>query len=98
MDMPVNTFKRRMAAGELQIGLWCSLASNIAAEIVADSGFDCLLLDTVHTPNEVPSILSHLQAVQGRETAPLVRPAWNDVVLIKRVLDIGAQTIIVPYV
>ncbi|MGE0629688.1 MAG: HpcH/HpaI aldolase/citrate lyase family protein [Hyphomicrobiaceae bacterium] len=98
MELPANTFKRRLLAGELQIGLWCSLASNIAAEIVADSGFDWLLLDTEHTPAEVPDVLSALQAVQGRATSPIIRPAWNDTVLIKRVLDIGAQTIIVPYV
>ena len=98
MDLAPNAFKARMKAGRLQIGLWCSLASNIAAEIVSDSGFDWLLLDTEHSPNEVPDILSALQAVQRGSASPIVRPAWNDTVLIKRLLDIGAQTIIVPYV
>ncbi len=98
LDIAPNVFKRRLAAGETQIGLWCSLCSNIAAEIVADSGFDWLLHDTEHSPNEIPSVLAALQAVQGRPTASVVRPAWNDLVLIKRILDIGAQTIIVPYV
>jgi 4-hydroxy-2-oxoheptanedioate aldolase len=99
MDIAPNLFKRRLAAGETQIGLWCSLCSPIAAEIVADSGFDWLLHDTEHSPNELPNILAALQAVQGRpSTAAVVRPAWNDVVLIKRILDVGAQTIIVPYV
>ena len=98
MDLPVNTFKRRMKANELQIGLWCSLCSNIAAELVADSGFDWLLLDTEHSPNELPDIFAALQAVQGRPSHPVVRPAWNDAVLIKRFLDIGAQTLLMPYV
>ena len=98
MDLAPNAFKARMKTGQLQIGLWCSLASNIAAEIVADSGFDWLLLDTEHTPNELPDILAALQAVQGRASHPIVRPAWNDTVLIKRFLDIGAQTILMPYV
>ena len=64
----------------------------------ADSGFDWLLLDTEHSPNEVPDILRHLQAVQGGSASPVVRVAWNDAVLIKRILDVGAQTILVPYV
>ena len=99
MELAPNLFKSRMKAGQLQIGLWCSLCSPIAAELVSDSGFDWLLLDTEHSPNEVPNIFAQLQAVQGNRAAhPIVRPAWNDTVLIKRFLDIGAQTIIVPYV
>jgi 4-hydroxy-2-oxoheptanedioate aldolase len=98
MDLPQNAFKRALAAGQLQIGLWCSLASPIAAEIVADSGFDWLLIDSEHSPNEIPDLLAALQAV-GRGTAsPVVRPPWNDQVMIKRVLDIGAQTLLLPYV
>jgi 4-hydroxy-2-oxoheptanedioate aldolase len=98
MEFPRNAFKHALAAGRLQIGLWSSLASNIAAEIVSDSGFDWILLDTEHSPNEIPGLLSQLQAV-GRGTAtPIVRPAWNDAVLVKRVLDIGAQAVLLPYV
>jgi 4-hydroxy-2-oxoheptanedioate aldolase len=98
MDNTRNTFKHAIAAGKLQIGLWCSLCSNIAADIVSDSGFDWLLLDTEHSPNEIPDILAQLQAVRGGTGTPIVRPAWNDAVLIKRVLDIGAQSVLVPYV
>ena len=98
MQLPKNTFKQRMAAGELQIGLWCSLCSNIAAELVSYSGFDWLLLDTEHSPNEVPDILSQLQASARGTAHAIVRPAWNDPVLIKRYLDIGAQTLLLPYV
>jgi 4-hydroxy-2-oxoheptanedioate aldolase len=98
MELPRNAFKHAIAAGKLQIGLWCSLCSNIAADIVRDSGFDWLLLDTEHSPNEIPDLLAQLQAVEGGTATPIVRPAWNDTVLIKRCLDIGATTLLVPYV
>lgn len=102
MELNRNRFKHAIAAGELQIGLWSSLASNVSAEIIADSGFDWILLDTEHSPNEVPGLLSQLQAIEGAASGvaatPIVRPAWNDAVLFKRILDIGAQTLLVPYV
>jgi 4-hydroxy-2-oxoheptanedioate aldolase len=98
MDNTTNAFKHAIAAGRLQIGLWCSLCSNIAADIVSDSGFDWLLLDMEHSPNDIPDVLSQLQAVRGGTATPIVRPAWNDPVLIKRVLDIGAQSVLLPYI
>ena len=98
MQTPQNAFKRRLLAKELQIGLWCSLGSNIAAEIVGDSGFDWMLLDTEHAPNEPPDVLAQLQAFATGTAQAVVRPAWNDAVLIKRLLDIGAQTLLVPFV
>jgi 4-hydroxy-2-oxoheptanedioate aldolase len=98
MELRRNAFKHAIAAGKLQIGLWCSLCSNIAADIVRDSGFDWLLLDTEHSPNEIPDLLGELQAVDGGLATPIVRPAWNDIVLIKRCLDIGAPALLVPYV
>jgi len=98
MENTRNAFKHAIAAGQLQIGLWCSLCSNIAADIVSDSGLDWLLLDTEHSPNEIPDLLAQLQAVRSGTATPIVRPAWNDPVLIKRVLDIGAQSVLLPYV
>ena len=98
MDHPRNAFKHAIAAGKLQIGLWCSLCSNITAEVVSHSGYDWLLLDTEHSPNEVPDVLSQLQAVQSGTASAIVRPAWNDMVLIKRYLDIGAQSLLIPFV
>jgi len=98
MELSRNTFKQAIAAGRLQIGLWSSLASNVAAEIVSDAGFDWILFDTEHSPNEIPGLLSQLQAAARGTATAIVRPAWNDTVLIKRVLDIGAQSILVPYV
>jgi 4-hydroxy-2-oxoheptanedioate aldolase len=97
-DMQRNAFKHALAAGKLQIGLWASLCSNISAEIISDSGFDWILLDTEHSPNEIPGLVSQLQAVARGTATPIIRPAWNDAVLAKRALDIGAQTLLFPYV
>jgi 4-hydroxy-2-oxoheptanedioate aldolase len=98
MQTPQNSFKRRLLAGELQIGLWCSLGSNVAAEIIGGAGFDWIMLDTEHAPNEPPDVLAQLQALAGGTAQTVVRPAWNDAVLIKRLLDIGAQTLLVPFI
>ena len=97
-DLPQNTFKRAIAAGRQQVGLWVSLASAYSAEVVAGSGFEWLVIDCEHSPNEVADTLAQLQAVAAYPTMPVVRPAWNDTVLVKRHLDIGAQTLLVPYV
>jgi len=96
--LPINTFKRALGEGRLQIGLWSSLASHIATEITAGSGFDWLLIDTEHAPNDVATVHQQLQAMQGSTTAAVVRPAWNDAVLFKRLLDIGVQSLLVPFV
>jgi 4-hydroxy-2-oxoheptanedioate aldolase len=98
MDLPRNSFKHAIANGQLQVGLWSSLCSSIGAEIVADCGFDWILLDTEHSPNEIPDLVGQLQAVRGGTATPIIRPAWNDAVLAKRALDIGAQTLLFPYV
>jgi 4-hydroxy-2-oxoheptanedioate aldolase len=98
MELPRNKFKHALTQGRQQIGLWCSLASSYSAEIVAGSGFDWLLLDTEHSPSDVESVLPQLQAVASYDVSAVVRPATNDAVLIKRYLDIGAQTLLVPYV
>lgn len=99
MDIPVNHFKRALKNQQSQIGLWCSLASHVPVEIVAGSGFDWLLLDTEHSPNEVPQVFSQMQAVMENPTVQaIVRPAWNDMVMIKRFLDMGVQTVLVPTV
>jgi len=98
LDIQRNELKRALGQGGLQVGLWSTLCSNLGAEIVAHSGFDWILLDTEHSPNELPGLVQQLQAM-GRGTAtPVVRAAWNDPVLIKRILDIGAQSVLLPYV
>lgn len=98
MELPRNAFKHALAAGQTQIGLWCSLCSNITVDVVSDSGFDWLLLDTEHSPNELPAVLTQLQAARGGTATPIVRPASNDPVEIKRLLDIGAPGLLIPYV
>jgi 4-hydroxy-2-oxoheptanedioate aldolase len=100
MNMQVlpNAFKQAIGEGRPQIGLWSSLCSNIAAEVIAGSGFDWILIDTEHAPNELPLVLSQLQALAGGTAAPVVRPAWNDMVLMKRLLDVGVQNLLIPYV
>jgi 4-hydroxy-2-oxoheptanedioate aldolase len=75
-----------------------SLSSHYSAEVCAGSGFDWLLIDTEHSPNELDMVLSQLQAMAPYPVTPIVRPAWNDMVLIKRFLDIGVQTLLIPYV
>lgn len=98
MELPKNDFKAAIRAGQRQVGLWSSLCNNISTEIIAYSGFDWILLDTEHSPNELPNLLSQMQAMAAGTASAIVRPAWNDTVLIKRILDIGAQSILVPYV
>jgi 4-hydroxy-2-oxoheptanedioate aldolase len=98
MNQLLNPFKKALNSGRLQIGLWHSLSSHLVVEILADCGFDWILIDTEHAPNELPMVLTELQAMSGGSAHPVVRPAWNDQVIIKRLLDIGAQSILVPYI
>jgi len=98
MDLPRNHFKHAIRAGKQQIGLWVSLADAYCAEIVAGSGFDWLLLDGEHSPNDPLTVLAQLQAIAPYPVTPIVRTAWNEKVLIKRYLDVGAQSLLLPYV
>ena len=98
LDLPRNAFKHAIAAGRQQIGFWCSLASHVSVEIVAGSGFDWPVLDTEHSPHEIPLGLTQPHAVLENKVHPIVRPAWNDMVLIKRYLDMGVQTLLIPVV
>lgn len=99
MDLPRNHFKHALAAGRPQIGLWSSLSSNFTVEVIAGAGFDWILLDQEHSPNDLESVLSQLQAAQGSpSTTPVVRVPWNDMVAIKRMLDTGAQSLLIPFV
>ena len=99
MDLPVNSFKRAIKEGRQQIGLWSNLPSHVAVELLAGAGFDWLLLDTEHSANELPMVYSQLQAAaSGGSAHPAVRLPWNDAVMIKRYLDAGAQTLLLPMV
>src|SRR5258706_16159228 len=98
MNMPVNRLKHALLQGKAQIGLWSSLSSHLTVEIIAGSGFDWLLLDTEHAPNELHMLHTQLAAMERGTASPVVRPAWNDTVTIKRLLDLGAQTLLIPMV
>jgi 4-hydroxy-2-oxoheptanedioate aldolase len=98
MNSETNHFKRGIQAAERQIGLWSSLCSPTCMEINSEAGFDWILVDSEHAPVDVPDLMALLQAGSRGGTALVVRPAANDPVLLKRILDIGAQTVLVPYV
>jgi 4-hydroxy-2-oxoheptanedioate aldolase len=98
MDLPLNLFKRRLLAGETQIGFWSALADPYAVEVCAGAGFDWLLIDAEHAPNDLRSLLAALQAAAACPTASVVRPPNADPSLIKQYLDIGAQTLLVPMI
>ena len=93
-----NRFKQALVKGERLTGLWSALANPIAAEILAGAGFDWIVIDGEHAPNDIPSLVGQLQAMRGSATEPIFRVPWNDMVIIKRALDVGARTLIVPYV
>jgi 4-hydroxy-2-oxoheptanedioate aldolase len=93
-----NPLKNALRTGEPQIGLLCNLASSYALEVTAGAGFDWMLIDTEHSPADLENVLHQLQALAAYPTAPVVRVPWNDMVAIKRYLDIGAQSLLIPYV
>ena len=98
MELPRNAFKHAIREGRQQIGLWSSLSSNYTVELIAGAGFDWILLDTEHSPNDLESVLTQAQAAAAYPTSTIARVPWNDMVTIKRFLDIGIQTLLIPYV
>jgi 4-hydroxy-2-oxoheptanedioate aldolase len=98
MDMPRNQLKRALRSGQVQVGCWLSLASYAAAEICASAGFDWVLVDTEHAPNGIQQVHHQLHAIAAYPVSTLVRAYWNDTVLIKRLLDLGVQSLLLPYV
>ncbi len=96
--VPINPFKQALREGRPQIGLWQSVASPYTAEICAGAGFDWLLFDGEHAPNDVPSMLAQIQAVEAYPVHPIARPPIGDIRLIKQYLDLGFQTLLIPLV
>lgn len=96
MDVLTNRFKAALKADRQQIGLWCSLASPISTEIVAGSGFDWLLLDMEHSANDLRDIYGQLQAIMEGEAHAMVRVPSDEPITIKRILDTGAQSLMIP--
>src|SRR5664279_3098173 len=96
--MPPNRLKAALRDHRRQIGLWSSLGSNVVAEVLAYAGYDWIVVDTEHAPSDPVEVLSQLQALAAGTAEPVVRVAWNDAVLMKRLLDIGARSLLVPFV
>ena len=96
--VPINPFKQALKQGRRQIGLWQAMASPYTAEICAGAGFDWLLFDGEHAPNDIPTMLAQLQAVEPYPTHAVGRPPYGEIRLIKQYLDIGFQTLLIPLV
>jgi 4-hydroxy-2-oxoheptanedioate aldolase len=98
MPAPVNRFKAALAARQPQIGLWVAFGSPNVAELLSHCGYDWLVIDGEHAPNDLPLMLAQLQATQAGGAHPVIRVPQGESWLIKQVLDIGAQTVLVPMV
>ena len=98
MDLPRNRFKQSLTGGGPVYGLWLGLPDPTVAELAAGSGFDWLLIDHEHGPFELRDIMQHLQAVAPYPVAPIVRPVEGNPALLKKMLDIGVQTLLIPMV
>lgn len=93
-----NRFRNDLIDGRPLIGCWCSLANPITTEILGIAGFDWILIDGEHSPNDVTTFVPQLMALKGSVSAPVVRPRWNDTVVIKQLLDIGFHNFLIPFV
>ena len=98
MDLPQNRFKRALAARKKLVGLWSQTGSATVVELLADARPDWVLIDTEHAPVDIGGVVDQLRVLDGAGVSALVRPVWNDPVVFKRLLDAGAQTLLVPYV
>ncbi len=98
MQTPANSFKQALQNQQPQIGLWVSMISSLSTEICAGAGFDWLLLDGEHTPNDLHSMLVQLQTIAGYDSQPVCRIPVGDAALIKQYLDLGVPNLLVPMV
>ena len=98
MPAPTNRFKANLTSANPQLGLWLALANGYTTEIAATVGFDWLLIDGEHAPNDLGTINEQLSVLSGRPVSPVVRIPHNDPALIKQMLDMGAQTLLCPMV
>ncbi|MBV6656591.1 MAG: 4-hydroxy-2-oxo-heptane-1,7-dioate aldolase [Devosiaceae bacterium] len=99
MKNPKNLFKAAIASGQHQLGIWNTVGGNSVAELLGGAGFDWILVDCEHSAMETIEVQGLLQAVAGTpDVSAAVRAAGNDPILIKRLLDMGAQTLMIPFV
>ncbi len=90
-----NVFKHALKERQ-QIGMFSTLGSTTLLELLAGCGFDWILIDTEHSANDLPEVVAQLQVLRGTTVSPIVRPAWSDMIAVKRILDAGAQTLLFP--
>lgn len=93
-----NRFRQRLLQGDTLIGCWCALANPVSTEVLGLAGFDWLVLDGEHAPNDITTFVPQLMALKGSPSAPVVRPPTNEPVIIKRLLDIGFYNFLIPFV
>lgn len=93
-----NRVKAMLKAGKRVSGAWAQGASSLFTEILADAGFDLVMVDMEHGPGDILTLISQIQGMKGQPAVPFVRTPWNDFVVIKRILDAGAYGLLVPYV
>jgi len=98
MDLPLNHFKRAITSGKTPIGAWLMSGAPSTAEALGCVGFDFLVVDMEHTPIDTPQMIGILQAIAGTPAQAVVRPPWNDMVMVKRAMDAGAQSLLFPFV
>jgi 2-dehydro-3-deoxyglucarate aldolase len=93
-----NRVKELLKKGEVTFGSWVTIGNPDVAEVMANAGFDWLIFDTEHAPLSLETVQTLLEAINGTNVTPLIRVAWNDMVLIKRALDIGAKGLLIPWI
>ncbi|WP_281992911.1 HpcH/HpaI aldolase/citrate lyase family protein [Sulfitobacter geojensis] len=98
MPAPVNTFKKALSEGETVFGCWVGLADTLSTELMGTAGFDWLVIDGEHGPNDLRSILAQLQVLEASDSHPVVRVPVGETYMLKQMLDAGAQTLLVPMV
>jgi 4-hydroxy-2-oxoheptanedioate aldolase len=98
MPAPVNTFKKALSEGENVFGCWVGLADTLSTELMGTAGFDWLVIDGEHGPNDLRSILAQLQVLEASDSHAVVRVPVGETYMLKQVLDAGAQTVLVPMV
>ncbi|PWC21612.1 2-dehydro-3-deoxyglucarate aldolase [Brenneria roseae subsp. roseae] len=100
MNTPIlpNRFRQNLRQGKTLIGCWCALGNPISTEVLGLAGFDWLVLDGEHAPNDIATFIPQLMALKGSRSAPVVRPPCNEPVIIKRLLDIGFNDFLIPFV
>lgn len=98
MPAPTNTFKAALDRGDMQYGCWAGFADPYPTEVLATAGFDWLVIDGEHAPNDIPTIMAQLAVLDGKHSEGVVRLPMGEAWLIKQVLDAGAQSLLIPLV